>query len=212
MKLPFSVEQFLQIFENYNLAVWPLQIMLNILALFAIGIVIRKQKFADKTISGILSFFWLWIGIVYHLLYFSAINKAAYGFGMLFIIQGVIFFISGVLQSKLSFSCQTNKYGMIGSLFLLYALIIYPIVGYRLGHQYPRSPTFGLPCPTTIFTFGLLLWTNKSIPKYILVIPLIWSVVGFGAALSLGIREDFGLLVAGVVGCLLILIRDRKRP
>jgi hypothetical protein len=212
LKLPFTIEQFLLIFQNYNLAVWPLQIVFNILALFAIVLAVKKQKYTDKTISGILSFLWLWIGIVYHILHFSAINKAAYGFGILFIIQGVIFFVIGVLQSKFSFSYQTNKYGMVGSLFLLYALIIYPILGYMLGHQYPKSPTFGLPCPTTIFTFGLLLWTNKTIPKYVLVIPLIWSIIGYGAALSLGIQEDFGLLIAGVVGCLLIIIRDRKRP
>lgn len=27
----------------------------------------------------------------------------------------------------------------------------------RLGDGYPLSPTFGLPCPTTIFTFGIFL-------------------------------------------------------
>ncbi|MFH2011237.1 MAG: DUF6064 family protein [Pseudomonadota bacterium] len=211
MKLPFIAEQFLQIFKTYNLEVWPIQIVLNILALLAILAAIYKQKHFDKLISLILSFFWLWIGIVYHLHYFTTINKAAYGFGILFIIQGGLFFITGVLNTKLSFRYQTDMYGITGSLFLIYALIIYPILGHVLGHQYPQSPTFGLPCPTTIFTFGLLLWTNKAVPKYLLIIPLVWSVVGFGAALSLDIREDFGLLIAGVAGCLLIVIRDKQQ-
>jgi hypothetical protein len=39
---------------------------------------------------------------------------------------------------------------------------------------------------------------------------LIWSIIGFGAALSLGVKEDYGLLIAGVVGFILIFIRDRK--
>jgi len=184
--LPFTIEQFLGIFEKYNLAVWPMQIVLILIAVLTLILSLKKISYSDKTIILILSFFWLWIGIVYHLAYFTAINKAAYLFGVLFIIQGLIFLFAGGIKSKLSFKFQSSSYGVIGSLFILYALIIYPILGYFFGHVYPKNPTFGLPCPTTIFTFGLLLWTVKIVPKYVLVIPLIWSIIGFGAALSLG--------------------------
>lgn len=211
MKLPFTVEQFLQVFAQYNLAVWPMQIILNLLALLAIGVAIKKSKYSDVMISGILAFFWLWIGVAYHILHFTAINKAAYGFGILFLLQGGLFLIVGVLQPKLSFTYQDTIYGIIGSLFLVYALLIYPILGHVLGHQYPQSPTFGLPCPTTILTFGLFLWTSKTFPKYLLIIPVLWSIIGFGAAISLTIREDIGLVIAGIVGCILIVMRDRQK-
>ena len=210
MSLPFTIDQFLGIFEKYNLSVWPMQIVLVLIAVLALFLSLKKISYSDKTISIVLGFFWLWIGIVYHLSYFTAINKAAYFFGVLFIIQGLIFLFAGGIKSKLSFKFQSSSYGVIGSLFILYALIIYPALGYSLGHVYPQNPTFGLPCPTTIFTFGLLLWTDKIVPKYVLVIPLIWSIIGFGAALSLGVKEDFGLLIAGVLGFALILIRDRR--
>ena len=36
-------------------------------------------------------------------------------------------------------------------------------------------------------------------PMRLLVIPLIWSLIGFWAAISLGIREDIGLLLAGLL-------------
>ncbi len=210
MSLPFTVEQFMAIFEKYNIAVWPMQIILVLIALSALFLSLRKFSYSDRFIGAILGFFWLWVGIVYHLAYFASINKVAYLFGALYIIQGLIFIFMGGIKSKLSFKLQPNSYGIIGSLFVLYALIIYPILGYFLGHVYPKSPTFGLPCPTTIFTFGLLLWTDKIVPKYVLVIPLIWSMIGFGAALSLGVKEDYGLLIAGVLGFILIFIRDRK--
>jgi Family of unknown function (DUF6064) len=61
------------------------------------------------------------------------------------------------------------------------------------------SPTFGLPCPTTIFTLGMLLWLDKTPPLYLLIIPLLWSLIGTVAALKLGIREDVGLLVSGAL-------------
>jgi hypothetical protein len=83
-------------------------------------------------------------------------------------------------------------------------------LGYFLEHVYPQSPTFGLPCPTTIFTFGLLLLTDKNVPIAVLMIPFVWSLIGFTAAFSFGIWEDTGLLVAGLVGTALLVIRNRR--
>jgi hypothetical protein len=151
------------------------------------------------------------MGIVYHLIFFSAINKAAYIFGALFIIQGILFFIWGVFKGELSFDYRKTNYNNAGILIILYALIIYPVLGYNLGHAYPYSPTFGLPCPTTIFTFGILLFSNKKIPVYILIIPLLWSVVGFTAALTLTIYEDIGLLIAGLTTFTFLLISNREK-
>ena len=93
----------------------------------------------------------------------------------------------------------------------MYALIVYPALGYWLEHRYPAAPTFGLPCPTTIFTFGILLWTNRRVPFYVLAIPLAWSVMGFWAAISLGITQDLGLLAAGLIGSSLIILRRIRR-
>lgn len=206
MNLPFTIEQFLDVFAHYNLSIWPVQIILNLLAVAGIFMAIKKTKYSDQTIGIILSLFWLWMGIVYHLSFFTAINPAAYLFGSLFILQGLLFLWHSVFKSNLSFKFKANLYGICGSLFLFYALIAYPIIGALSGHAYPKAPTFGAPCPTTIFTFGLLLWTEKKVKKTILIIPLLWSVIGFSAAVNLSIREDFGLVVAGILGTLLLIL------
>ena len=67
---------------------------------------------------------------------------------------------------------------------------------------------FGLvPCPTTIFTFGMLLLAAR--PKRLLLwLPLLWSAIGFFAAVKFGIYEDVGLLVAAIVTAI-VLLRDR---
>lgn len=210
MALPFTIEQFLGTIQQYNLSVFPMQIVLLLLGIASIFLVLKQIKNSNKIVAGILAFFWLWIGIVYHLIYFTSINKAAYLFGALFIIQGLLFIFVG-LKDKLSFKFSKGHYGIIGSVFVLFAIFIYPILNYVLGHWWPSNPTFGLPCPTTIFTFGLLLWTNKKVPKYILIIPLLWALIGVSAAISLGIWEDIGLAIAGVLGVLLLWIRDRKK-
>jgi len=91
--------------------------------------------------------------------------------------------------------------------------VIYPVLGYFLGHVYPNSPTFGAPCPSTIFTFGLLLWTTTRIRWYLLVIPCLWALVGSSAALTLGIYEDTGLLISAILGtAVLTMKRFRDRP
>ena len=208
INLPFTTDQFLGIFRSYNNAVWPFQIVLLLLALLAIFIAIKSTSRSSRIVSGILAFFWLWMGIAYHLLAFSAINKAAYIFALLCVTQGFFFFFLGVIKQKLSFRFRFDWFGITGAILLLYALVIYPALGYLLGHPFPQSPTFGLPCPTTIFTFALLLWTDRGVPPVIVVIPVLWSLIGSSAALSLGMKEDIGLLFAGLVGTLLIYVKN----
>jgi hypothetical protein len=150
------------------------------------------------------------MGVVYHLIFFTAINKAAYLFGSVFILQSILFLTVGVLKSKLSFRFRSDKYGIAGVILILFALIGYPVLGHVFGHNYPSSPTFGLPCPTTIFTFGLLLLSDKKCPVTILIIPFLWSILGFTAASNLGIVEDTGLLVSGLLTLPMLLIRNGK--
>ncbi len=210
MQLPFTTEEFLNIFKSYNQAVFPLQILFITAALFCIYILFKDYKIKNKIINGVLSFLWLWIGIVYQVLFFSSINKAAYFFGIIFIIQSLLFLYYGVVKEELQYNFKKSFSNYLGMLFLIYALVIYPVLGHMLGHQYPYSPTFGLPCPTTIFTFGMLLFINKKIKVTLIILPLIWSLIGFMAALKLSVYEDIGLLIAGLLGFTLLLINNKK--
>lgn len=209
MKTPFTADQFFETFKSYNQAVWPMQIVLYLLSFVAVYLAFKSTPKSDKMISGLLSFFWLWMGVVYHLIHFTVINKAAYLFGAVFIFQGILFLAFGVFQSKLSFTFRSDGYGITGIMLIVFALIIYPVLGYLLGHVYPYSPTFGLPCPTTIFTFGLLLLSRRKCPLIILVIPFMWSIIGFTATFNFGILEDIGLLVSGVLTFIMVIVRNK---
>jgi hypothetical protein len=210
MKTPFSVEQFFHVFRNYNESVFPIQVIFYLTGAFALILVIKPTAKSNRIISGILAIFWLWMGIVYHLVFFSAINKAAYFFGAAFILQGILFSKSGVFQNKLSFKFHTDVFGITGVALVFFALVVYPALGMFLGHNYPSSPTFGLPCPTTIFTFGILLLSDKKLPFTTLIIPFIWSIIGFTAAFRFGIVEDTGLLISGLLTISMLFIKNRK--
>ena len=208
--LPFTIDQFLGVFEQYNQAIWPMHIVAYILAIGVIFLAAKKTRYSDQIISVVLACFWAWMGIVYHLMYFSTINGAAIGFGILFIVQAILWVVFGVIRPKLSFQLDTNPYALTGVVLIVYAMLVYPLIGTLLGHGYPRSPSFGVaPCPTTIFSFGLLLLTSAKVPKSVLVIPFLWSLLGFTASFLLGVREDIGLVVAGVLSVGLLLRRDR---
>jgi len=209
MNTPFTTEQFFEVFENYNKSVYPIQILFYLLGLAVIYFVIRNSASRNKFINIVLAFLWIWMGVVYHFTFFSPINNAAFLFGLFFIVQGALFLILGGLQNKLSYRFKNNLYGRTGLSFVLFALMLYPLVGYLNGHIYPYSPTFGLPCPTTIFTLGILIMSDKKVPIILLVIPVLWSLIGFTAAIKFGVIEDAGLLIAGIVAFILI-IKKRK--
>jgi hypothetical protein len=211
MRYPFTKQQFLALFENYNLSIWPVQIAAYALGVACIVLAMKKTRYSGKIIAGILFFFWLWTGIVFYILFFARINSAAYVFGGIFIVQGIIFLILGFFGNELSFGFLPNIYWYTGAAFILYAVVVYPILGYLQGRGYPYTPMFGVaPCPTAIFTFGVLLWADRRVFAYFVIIPLIWSIIGFFAAVSVGVAEDFGLLVAGFAGTTLILIKNRR--
>lgn len=72
-------------------------------------------------------------------------------------------------------------------------------------------PTFGLPCPTTLFTVGTLAFLAPGSPASVLVAPLLWSLVGVQAAFRLGVMPDLALLPAAIVA-IGVIARVRRPP
>src|SRR5690348_18042205 len=101
MKTPFTTEQFLDVFREYNESVFPLQLLFYMMALLSIFLVIKPVEKSSRIISSVLGFYWLWMGVAYHWISFSSINKAAYVFGALFIVQGILFLVYGSFQNKI---------------------------------------------------------------------------------------------------------------
>lgn len=209
--MPFTVEQFLAVFVDYNKAIWPAQVLAYFLGVLAFILVFRSSKWSDRTIAGILAVMWAWTGLAYHLTFFTVINKMAYGFGVLFVIQAAAFAYAGAHQGRINFGFNPDPGAWIGIAFVFYAAILYPLLGLAMGHSSLELPMFCVtPCPVTIFTFGMLLLTRQPVPRLLLVIPIIWSLVGGSAAILLRVPQDWLLLVSGAVAVTLLIRRDRR--
>ncbi len=206
MRLPFTREEFFEVFARYNVDVWPLQWGLVAAGLIAAGLLFRRSAHKERVCLALLSLLWAWMGAVYHLQYFATINPAATVFGLLTLVQGGLL-VWAAVTSELRFVWKGLS-RWVGLALVAYGLAVYPVLNVALGHEFPAVPTFGLPCPTTIFTLGLLWWLRGGHVRILVVIPLLWSVVGGSAAFALGVPQDLGLLVAGVVSTGLLKRRD----
>ena len=49
--LPFTIDQFLTVFEQYNQAIWPMHVLAYLLGIGVILCVVKKARYADQVIS-----------------------------------------------------------------------------------------------------------------------------------------------------------------
>ena len=204
MQLPFSVEQFFDVFRRYNETLWPEPVILSGLAVAAAILAVGRLRWSSVAVSAILALLWAWLAIAYHLAFFTAINPLAYGFAAVAIAGAGIFLWQGVLRRNLQFRWPGCGRGTVGAALVVFALIVYPAWSWHAGHRYPAAPTFGLPCPTTIFTIGLLAFADLPSRRIAMIVPILWCFVGVQAAFLLGVPQDLGLVVAGVAGIILL--------
>lgn len=205
MDLPFSKAQFFELFAAYNTAVWPAPILLALLAIALPVLALRWPERAGRSVAFGLAVLWAWLGVAYHLAFFWAINPAAPLFAAISLAQAIAFAWVGGIRGRLQFERGPSARVVCGLLVIGFALVGYPAIGWLMGHRYPAAPSFGLPCPTTIFTFGVLLMASARLPKVLLAGPLVWALIGSSAAFALGVWQDLALLVVAGWGVYLLL-------
>jgi hypothetical protein len=196
MRLPFSREHFFDLFAAYNGALWPAVVALWVASLLAGVWLLSSRRSHDRWISGLLALHWAWSAVAYHVVFFTRINPAAWLFAAIFLLQAALFFWSGVIRGHVSFMSSRTAWTPIGWFLVAYALL-YPAINAGEHGSVLKIPTFGLPCPTTIFTAGLLLLAAPR-SRTLAIVPIIWSAIGGSAAFLLGVTADYALPVAGV--------------
>lgn len=197
--LPFTTEQFFEVFAAYNAAIWPAQIIAYALGVAAVIVLVVRWKHAASFALGVLAVFWAWNGVAYHFYHFAVINLAAYLFSALFLAQAGLLAAAAFPGERIHVEAPRLAYAVAAGGLMLYALVIYELLGHLAGHGLLKGPLFGVaPCPTTIFTIAVLLLLRGPGVFALSIIPFVWAVIGTSAAILLAVPEDLGLAVAAV--------------
>jgi hypothetical protein len=212
--VPFSRDVFLGLFEQYNDAIWPAQIVASLLGLLAAYAAIRPFAGSGRIIAALLAAAWIWTGVAYHMLYFASINPAAWVFGFVFVVQGLLFLSTGVIRGRLAVRFTGGIAGWCGLILMALAMVFYPLIGAVTDQAWPRIALLGVaPGPTTLFTIGMLLLADPRIPGHLLVIPLLWSFIAGMGAVLLDLPQDLALPLAAVLAIALTIGKNRlSRP
>jgi hypothetical protein len=210
--MPFSIDDFFAVFARYNDAIWPLQSVAFVAGLLIAALAARRRGAPAALVLAVLAAMWLVNGIGYHWLFFSGINPAARVFGAAFVLEAALLLWVALRHSDLRFSFRGTARSAIGGLLVLFALVVYPLWGRLAGHVWPAVPVLGVaPCPTTIFTIGMLFGGVWRPVRYLLVLPALWAAVGGSAAILLGAPQDFILMVAFVLVAAIGLTMELRR-
>jgi hypothetical protein len=195
MRLPFTDQQFFDVFGSYNAAAWPIVVGLWLATIACTASFVRGSV-QSVALSALAAAHWLWSGVVYHALFFTTINPAAWWFAAMFVLEAAAFVWFGIARRSLVFHRDRTALHGIALVFVTYSLA-YPFLVMLSGHLPPRAPLFAVPCPTTVFTTGLLL-TARPARAALVIVPTIWAVIGGTAAFAFGMTPDLVLFAAAV--------------
>jgi hypothetical protein len=192
--LPFTTDQFFEIFALYNRAFLGVVVALWLASAGTLALAWRDPARRSGMLSVFLGVLWLWNAVAYHAVFFTRINPAAWIFAAMFLIQAGLFSWAAAGGHIAYFSSTGWRHG-VGLGLVAYALA-YPFLTMALGHRYPETPTFGVPCPTAILTIGLLVSAGGRVPVILAIVPIVWGFIGGSAAALLGVPTDYALLGA----------------
>jgi hypothetical protein len=208
--LPFTAEQFFGVFVQYNESVWPMQVILYAAAFAILLLLMWARPAASRAIAGLLAFLWSWMAIGFYFVFFTAMSGSGWILGMVLLAGGVWLGWVGTIKGQIRFGLRRDWRGALGGLLVFYALVAYPLIGFAVGHRYPAMPTFGMPCPVTIFTVGMLLLTTSQVPRSVFLAPMLWGLFGGATAtFMLGVYQDAGLLIAGFISLAAMLVQAK---
>ncbi len=191
--LMFSAQTYYRLFELYNRDLWPSQLLALVLGVAVLALWRRGGERAGRAIALILAVCWLWIAWGFHWQRYASINLAAGYFALAFVVQALLLVWLGVLRGRLTPVPATRLQQRAGLGLLLFALLVFPLIGPLLGRSWTQAEVFGMaPDPTALATLGVLLFAGGRPAWGLFPIPVAWCLLS-GATLWAMESPDFAV-------------------
>jgi len=169
--LLFTPRTYFHLFELYNAAVWPMQLLT-----FALGLaILGRFRSRGRAAAAILGALWLWVAFAFLLRRYATINWAAAYWAWAFVLEAALVVWFGVVRAALWVDGRT---GRAGPSLLLFALLVQPFIGLLMGRGWRSLEIFGaVPDPTVVGTLGLLLAARRRARPLLMIVPVLWCAM-----------------------------------
>jgi hypothetical protein len=196
--LLFSARTYYRLFELYNRAIWPVQLLALLLGL-AILWRLHRGSTRQGVVMAILAVGWLWTAWAYLLKQYDTINWAGRYFAIGFVIEAVLLIWTGVVRKRLSFRPYKDWTSRTGVGLFLFALVVQPAIGPLVGRAWTQAEIFGVaPDPTVLATLGILLTVDERPPWGLMTIPLLWCGLSGATLWTMGSPDAWVMPVAAL--------------
>ena len=190
----FSLHSYYRLFELYNAAIWPAQIVALALGLGIWALLFRADVRWGRIITAILAGSWLWVAIAFHAHRYSTLTWPARYFAWGFGLEAALLLWTGVVRGRLAF--ERRAWGLA---ILLFALVVAPLIGPLFGRTWRQVEIFGVaPDPTAIATLAVLLLAAGRVRWELMALPLLWCAISGATLLSMK-APDAGIPLAAAV-------------
>ena len=215
--LLFSPRTYYRLYEIYNAAIWPAQLVALGLGAW-IGFLVRRgtdgdgrgRKAGGRVVAAILSTAWLWVGVAFLAKRYATINTAGSHFAWAFGIEAALLLGAGVLGGRLLFEKPDDLGARAGLAIFGFALLLEPLAAPLFGRGWKGLEIFGLaPDPTAVGTLGLLLAARMRHRWLLMGIPLLWCVVAGGFLLAMK-ASDFWIAPAAALLSVVLASRQAR--
>ncbi|HSS44546.1 MAG TPA: DUF6064 family protein [Thermoanaerobaculia bacterium] len=214
--LLFSPQTYYRLFELYNAAIWPAQIVAVGLGLAIWALLRRAAAIRGRLIAAILAGCWLWVAIAFHANRYATINWAAVYFAWGFGLEAALLIWAGTVRGRLVFERPVDLANRAGLWIFLLALAVAPLVGPIIGRGWRQVEIFGVaPDPTAVATLGILLLANGRGSWALIAVPAIWCAISGATLLAMKAPDAWIPALAAVLVVSLTvwktLVRRRTR-
>jgi Family of unknown function (DUF6064) len=203
----FSLQTYYRLFELYNAAIWPVQIVALGSGLGS-GLHPRRRRLLAAILAG----WWLWIAIAFHATRYATLSWVAVYFAWGFGVEAVLLIWAGVIRGRLVFAPRVDAIGGAGRWIFLFALLVQPLIGLLFGREWRQTGIFGVaPDPTAVATLGILLLATGRVRWELIAVPVLWCAISGAMLAAMGAPDAWITPVAALLAVSLAAWRTLAR-
>ena len=207
--LLFSPRTYYRMFELYHQELWPAQLLVLGVVVAIVVFLRRDDAWVDPALAAILAACWLWAAVAFHLQRYAPINWAARYFAAGFALQAALLLWSGVVRRTVRFASRRNSASSLAAWLFVAAVAVSPLAGRATERTWSQVELVGLtPDATMLATLALLVTASRA-PRWLMIVPLAWCLVGGATLWALESPEAWVSIVAGVGGLVALFRRNR---